>query len=180
VTGCYGNGHISNFRVPLVFRHPLLPKIQITANATSLSIIPTILDLLVQTKSLNENDSGIALNLMNEYEGQSLIRPYKATDDGREAWNFNIISPGGEMVSVGSAAVPYRLILPLTQEFEFVFSNLDTDPDEVNLLRGWSVEDLVSQVRSVYGDKAGQWVAEAEKVGKWWVGETKRLYNYAE
>ncbi|OKP00331.1 hypothetical protein PENSUB_7788 [Penicillium subrubescens] len=179
VTGCYENGHISNFRVPLVFRHPLLPKIQITANTTSLSIIPTILDLLVQTKSLNEKDLGIALDLMNEYEGQSLIRSYKATDDGRQSWNFGIISAGGEMLSVGSAAVPYRLILPLTQDFEFVFSNLDTDPDEENLLRGWSLDDLVSRVKSAHGDKAGQWVVEAEKVGKWWVGESKRLYNHA-
>ncbi len=180
MTGCYRNGHIRNFRVPLIFRHPLLPKIQVTANATSLSIIPTILDLLVQTKSLNEKDSGIALDLMNEYEGQSLIRPYKATDDGRQAWNFNIISAGGEMLGVGSAAVPYRLIVPLTQEFEFMFSNLDTDPDELNPLRGWSVDDLVSKVRSAHGDKAGQWVVEAEKVSRWWVVESKRIYNHAE
>ncbi|KAJ5675639.1 hypothetical protein N7462_008536 [Penicillium macrosclerotiorum] len=178
VTGCYENGHISNFRVPLVFRHPLLPKLQIIANATSISIVPTILDLLVHTKSLNANDSAVALDLMNEYEGQSLIRPYQAKHNGRQAWNFGIISAGGEMLSVGSAAVPYRLILPLTPDFEYIFSDLDTDPDEMHTVRGWSVDGLISRVQGKHGPQAGQWVAEAAKVGKWWVAERKRLWNY--
>ena len=143
-----------------------------------MSVVPTILDLLVQTKSLNELDSMIALDLMNEYEGQSLIRPYQSTHHGRQAWNFGIINAGGTRLSVGSAAVPYRLILPLTQDFEYVFSNLETDPDEVNLLNGWSVEELISSVQEEYGDKAGQWVAEAVQVSQWWVDERKRLWNY--
>ncbi|KAJ5201829.1 uncharacterized protein N7498_006492 [Penicillium cinerascens] len=180
VSGTYENGHISNFRIPLVFRHPLLPQIQITANATSMSVVPTILDLLVQTKSLNDKDSTAALDLINEYEGQSLIRPYLATHNGRQAWNFGIINAGGTMLSVGSAAVPYRLILPLTEDFEFVFSNLDTDPDELHPLRGWSAQKLITRVKSKYGEKAGQWVDEAEKVGRWWVAERKRLWNFEE
>ncbi|KAJ5142919.1 uncharacterized protein N7515_001706 [Penicillium bovifimosum] len=178
VSGTYENGHISNFRIPLVFHHPLLPKLQITANATSMSIIPTILDLLVNSGSLNELDSNVALDLMNEYEGQSLLRPYQATHNGRQAWNFGIINPGGTMLSVGSAAVPYRLILPLTEDFEYVFSDLDTDPDELNPLRGWSLEQLIGRVQRNHGDKAGKWLSEAEKVGKWWIGEQKRLWNY--
>lgn len=178
VSGTYENGHISNFRIPLVFRHPLLPKIQIIANATSMSVVPTILDLLVQTKSLNDKDSSAALDLLNEYEGQSLIRPYQATHNGRQAWNFGIINAGGTMLSVGSAAVPYRLILPLTEDFEFVFSNLDTDPDELHPLRGWSAQELITRVKSKYGEKAGQWVDEADKVGRWWVAERKRLWNF--
>ncbi|KAJ5895240.1 hypothetical protein N7495_006931 [Penicillium taxi] len=179
VSGTYENGHVSNFRIPLTLRHPLLPKIQITANASSMSVVPTILDLLVQTKSLNEIDSTAALDLMNEYEGQSLIRPYKATHNGRQAWNFGIINAGGTLLSVGSAAVPYRLILPLTQDFEYVFSNLDTDPDEQNPLRGWSVEEISSRVQAHHGDKAVQWLVDAGEVGRWWVQERKRLWNYS-
>ncbi|KAJ5145029.1 hypothetical protein N7448_002421 [Penicillium atrosanguineum] len=178
VSGTYENGHISNFRIPLVFRHPLLPKIQITANATSMSIVPTILDLLVQTGSLDDKDSTAALDLLNEYEGQSLIRPYQATHNGRQAWNFGIINAGGTMLSVGSAAVPYRLILPLAEDFEFVFSNLDSDPDELYPIRGWSAEELIPRVRSRHGEQAAQWVNEAEKVGRWWVAERKRLWNF--
>ncbi|KAJ5788348.1 hypothetical protein N7457_003338 [Penicillium paradoxum] len=178
VSGTYENGHISNFRVPLVFRHPLLPRLQVTANATSMSVVPTILDLLVNSGSLNEMDSSAAQDLMNEYEGQSLIRPYQATHNGRQAWNFGIINPGGTMLSVGSAAVPYRLILPLSQDFEYVFSDLDTDPDELNPLRGWSLEELTGRVQTKHGDKAGKWLSDAEKVGKWWIKEQKRLWNY--
>ncbi|KAJ5156738.1 hypothetical protein N7492_009541 [Penicillium capsulatum] len=177
VQGTYENPHISNFRIPLVFRHPLLPKIQITANATSMSVLPTILDLLVQTKSLDQTDSAAALDLMNEYEGQSLIRPYQASHNGRQAWNFGIINAGGTMLSVGSAAVPYRLILPLTEDFEYVFSNLDKDPNELNTLREWSMEDLVSEVTLEHGADAGEWMTEAAQVGHWWVKERKRLWN---
>lgn len=151
---------------------------QITANATSMSMVPTILDLLVNTGSLNQIDSTAALDLMNEYEGQSLIRPYQTTHHGRQAWNFGIINAGGTMLSVGSAAVPYRLILPLADGFEYVFSNTDTEPDELHSLRGWSSAQLVSRVRGEYGDKAAEWVLDAEKVGRWWVEERKRLWNY--
>lgn len=178
MSGTYENGHISNFRIPLVFRHPLLPKIQVTANATSMSVVPTVLDLLIQTKSLNKMDSAAALDLMNEYEGQSLIRPYQATRNGRQAWNFGIINAGGTMLSVGSAAVPYRLILPLTRDFEYVFSNLHVDPDELSPLREWSIGRLVTQVKRQHGDHAGQWVTEAAQVGRWWVRERKRLWNH--
>ncbi|KAJ5610483.1 hypothetical protein N7510_007202 [Penicillium lagena] len=178
VTGTYENGHISNFRIPLVFRHPLLPRLQITANATSMSVVPTILDLLVNTKSLNEKDSAAAQDLMNEYEGQSLIRPYQATHNGRQAWNFGIINAGGTMLSVGSAAVPYRLILPLTPDFEFAFSDLDVDPDELSPLRGWTQEEVIDRVREQHGDKAAEWVADAANVGRWWVDERKRLWHH--
>lgn len=176
--GTYENGHVSNFRIPLVFRHPLLPKIQVTANASSMSIVPTILDLLVQTKSLDERDSSAALDLMNEYEGQSLIRPYQATRDGRQAWNIGIINAGGTMLSVGSAAVPYRLILPLTEDFEYVFSNSEADPNELKALRGWSMADLLPDVQKDHGEEAGQWMTEAAQVGQWWVEERKRLWNH--
>lgn len=177
VSGTYENGHISNFRVPLVFRHPLLPALQVTANATSMSVVPTILDLLVNSGSLNEMDSSAALDLMNEYEGQSLVRPYQATHNGRQAWNFGIINPGGTMLSLGSAAVPYRLILPLAEDFEYIFSDLDTDPDELSPLRGWSLEELIGRVQRKHGDKAGKWLVDAEKVGKWWIKEQKILWN---
>jgi hypothetical protein len=143
-----------------------------------MSVVPTILDLLVNTKSLNEKDSAAAQDLMNEYEGQSLIRPYQATHNGRQAWNFGIINSGGTMLSVGSAAVPYRLILPLTPDFEFVFSDLDTDPDELSALRGWTLEEAIDRVREEHGDKAAEWVADAAKVGRWWVDERKRLWHH--
>lgn len=178
-SGTYQNSHISNLKIPLVFHHPLLPRIQVEANTTTLSIIPTILDLLVQTRSLNEKDSDVALDLINEYEGQSLIRPYRSTtENGRQAWNFNLINPGGEILSVGSAAVPYRLILPLRDDFDYKFIDTALDPEETDGITEWEPEMLVEHVRHAHSDHAAQWVAEAEKVGRWWVAERMRLWDY--
>lgn len=153
---------------------------QINANATSLSIVPTILDLLVSTGSLNAKDTDVARDLTNEYEGQSLIRPYKAIHNGRQAWNFGIINPGGTMLSVGSAAVPYRIILPLSEDFEYKFSHLEKDPNELAIISDWDLDQLSYQVRRAHGDEAGDWVKDADKIGRWWVQERKRLWNHRE
>lgn len=178
MTGTYQNGHISNFRVPLLFHHPLLPRIHVNANCSSVSILPTILDLLVNTKSLNHEDSQIAHDLIGEYEGQSLIRPYRTSQSNRQAWIMSIINAGGTMLSVGSAAVPYRLILPLTEDFEYRFTHLDEDPYELAPITDWSLESLLTHVASTYGSEASDWVAKAEVAGLWWVDERKRLWNY--
>lgn len=180
VSGTYENGHISNFHIPVVFRHPRLPRIQVTANASTMSVVPTMLDLLVQTKSLNKRDSDIAQDLMNEYEGQSLIRPYKAEHNGRQAWNFGIINAGGTMLSVSSAAAPYRLILPLTTDFEYTFSHLEKDPAEKAVIKEWKRDGLVRRVLREHGREAAQWVQEAEEVARWWIEDRKRLWNYHE
>lgn len=105
------------------------------------------------------------MDLMNEYEGQSLIRPYKDSHNGRQAWNFGILNAGGAMLSVGSAAVPYRLIVPLTEDFEYVFSHLGDDPDELATIWEWELDGLVDRVRRGHGDEAAKWVGDAEKVG---------------
>ncbi|KAH8693677.1 hypothetical protein BGW36DRAFT_429716 [Talaromyces proteolyticus] len=129
ITETFENGHISNYRVPLVFRHPLLPRINVAANASSVAILPTILDLLIYTDSLNDIYKDAASGLIHEYEDQSLILPYKAAQNGREAWNIGIISTGGTVLGVASAAVPYRLVLPLTEDFTYIFSGLSQDPN---------------------------------------------------
>jgi arylsulfatase A-like enzyme len=177
-TGTYGNGHISNFRVPITFRHPNLPRVQYNANATSLSILPTILDLLINTHSLNEKDTEAASDLIYDYEGQSLIRPYKASHNGRRAWNFGIINGGGSLLSVTSADAPWRLVLPLDDKSEYRFTDLKEDPLELKPLEKWSKEDLATTVKSKYGEDASQWVVEAEAVARWWGLERKRLWGY--
>lgn len=84
------------------------------------------------------------------------------------------------MLSVGSAAVPFRLILPLKDDFTYVFSNLETDPHELEVIEEWNLKALVDRVRRVHGAQAADWVADADKVGRWWVEERKRLWNYRE
>ncbi|KAJ5449079.1 hypothetical protein N7445_003900 [Penicillium cf. griseofulvum] len=178
VTGTYHNPHISNFRVPLVFHHPLLPRMHLNVNGSAVSILPTILDLLVNTNSLNADDTEIALDLMNEYEGQSLIRPYRTSHNGREAWNMGVINAGGSMLSVGSAAMPWRLNLPLNNDFEYRFTDLNKDPYELEPVTGWTMGSLAAEVHSKHGPEAFDWAQKAEKVGLWWVAERKKLWNY--
>lgn len=178
VTGTFENGHISNFRVPLVFRHPRLPRIDISANVTSLSIIPTILDLLVQTHSLNEHDSRIASALMHEYQGQSLLRPFRSSHNGRQVWNMGLINAGGALLSVASAEVPYRLVLPLKEGFQYRFTHLERDPAEKRPLEAWELDRLQTRVLQAYGQDAANWLKDAAKVGRWWVAEQKRIWNY--
>lgn len=177
-TGTYENPHISNHRVPISFRHPQLPRVQHGVEATSLSILPTILDLLVSTGSLNSKDTAAASDLVQDYEGQSLIRPFKTTHKGRRAWNYSIVNPGGRMLTITSSDTPWRLVLPLDKKTEFVFSDLGRDPMEQQRLSEWSVNSLASTVRRKCGAEAAEWLLEAEKVGLWWVSERKRLWNY--
>ncbi|PGH01930.1 hypothetical protein AJ79_07761 [Helicocarpus griseus UAMH5409] len=178
LTGTYENGHISNFRVPLVFRHPHLPRLQVSANATSMSILPTILDLLVSTNSLDATDTSAASDLMHDYEAQSLLRPYQTSLNGRQAWNFGVINAGGALLSISSAAVPYRIIIPLSGDFMFRFTNTATDSNELHPLEKWTLMDLARAVRKKHGEEAAKWATEADAIGRWWTKEMHRLYNY--
>lgn len=180
VTGTLDNAHVSNFRVPITFRHPHLPRVQYEANATSISILPTILDLLASTGSLNEEDTRAAVDLTNDYEGQSLIRPYKTHEGGRRAWNFGVVNLGGSVLTVTSADAPWRMVLPVEEKnsIEYQMSDLRADPLEVDPVKGWDMVHLILDVRKKYGQDAATWADEAEKVARWWMLERKRLWKY--
>ncbi|KAF4487749.1 hypothetical protein FAGAP_11396 [Fusarium agapanthi] len=178
-TGTYENGHVSNFRVPITFRHPHIPRVQYNANATSLSILPTILDLLINTGSLNEKDQNAAEDLIHDYEGQSLIRPYKTKQNGRRAWNFGIINGGASMLSMTSADAPWRIVIPLDDSTQYRFTDLKNDPLEKKPLEKWTLAQLTYAVRSKFGEEASTWAAEADAVSKWWGPERKRLWGYS-
>ncbi|KAL4731888.1 hypothetical protein ACLX1H_000883 [Fusarium chlamydosporum] len=176
--GTYENGHVSNFRVPITFRHPHIPRVQYNANATSLSILPTILDLLINTGSLNEKDQNAASDLIHDYEGQSLIRPYKTIHNGRRAWNFGIINGGASMLSMTSADAPWRIVIPLDDSTQYRFTDLKNDPLERKAVEGWTLEQLEVAVENKFGADASTWAAEADAVSKWWGPERKRLWGY--
>lgn len=179
-TGTYENGHVSNFRVPVTFYHPMIPRVQHRVNTTSMSILPTILDLLITTGSLGARDAFAASDLIQDYEGQSLIRPYRALYRGRRAWNFGVVNPGGRMLTVSSADAPWRLVMPLDGKTEFVFTDLGSDPLELERRTAWSIRGLVSDVRRQYGDEASKWLQEADLVTQWWRAERKRLWQWQE
>lgn len=180
LSGTYENGHISNHRVPIVFRHPLLPRIQVSANATSLSVLPTILDLLINTDSLDPLATEAALDLINEYEGQSLIRPFRPSHNGRQIWTMAVINPGGHLLSINSATVPFRIVMPFASDNPFQFSNLEKDPYELDVLEEWHEDQFFARIEKEHGKEARDWAVDALKVARWWVQEKKRLWNWRE
>ena len=175
----FENGHISNIRVPLLFHHPSLPRIQLGVNGTSMSVIPTILDLLTATSSLNAQDSDIASNLIHQYEGQSLLRPYQVEKNGRQSWIISVINAGGAILSVSSAAVPHRLILPVCKSGVYRFTSTNRDPNELHPIEEYSISELAARVAQKYDDAAAEWVIDAEKIGKWWVLEQRRRWRFS-
>ncbi len=174
----FENGHISLLRVPLLFHHPKLPRIQLQVNATSMSILPTILDLLTTTSSLDGMDTDIAENLIHQYEGQSLIRPFIREKNGRQVWNVGILNAGGSALSISSAAVPYRLILPICKNAKYRYTNTDRDPYELEPIEAMSIKRLGRKLTRRYGEAEGQWVVDAEKLGRWWVGRMRTRWRY--
>ncbi|KAH6877067.1 alkaline-phosphatase-like protein [Thelonectria olida] len=177
-TGTYDIGHVSAFRVPIHFRHPNLPRIQYEANVTSISILPTILDLLINSGSLNKDDKHIASDLVQDYEGQSLIRPYKKSHNGRRAWNFHVINLGAGIMAVSSADTPFRLSLPVKKTFEYTFTNTEVDPEEHDPTTAWTPEQLANAVKAKHGDEAAQWATEAVEVANWHLLERERLWRW--
>lgn len=81
------------------------------------------------------------------------------------------------MLSIASAAVPYRLILPLNDAHSYVFANDMEDPAELQLIEDWTELDLLKQVHRVHGDQAATWASESIRIGRWWVDEVKRIWN---
>ena len=84
------------------------------------------------------------------------------------------------MISITAAGLPYRVVLPLKESFEYVFSDLDQDPGELHLLKSWTIKSLVEGVLSKHGEAAAEWLEDAEQVGKWWVNEQRRIWGYRE
>ncbi|KAJ4117535.1 hypothetical protein NW768_010898 [Fusarium equiseti] len=176
--GTYENQFISNYRVGLTFRHPHLPRVQYDANTTTISILPTILDLLINSGSLNEKDTHLASDLVQDYEGQSLIRPYKKSDGDRRAWAFSVVNSGAGMLGVTSADVNWRLVIPLSKTIEYRVTDAVNDPMELKAVTAWTPEELVTAAGSSLGDDAAKWVAEAIPIAQWWVKERQRLWRY--
>ncbi|XHG02953.1 hypothetical protein AWENTII_006272 [Aspergillus wentii] len=174
----YDNPHISNFHVPLVFAHPQLPAIEIDSPVTSMQILPTILDLLQETSSVDEKGMRVIKDLLPMYEGQSIIRPLVPEANGKQDWQFTVMNTGGTWVSLRSAAKPYRLVIPLVPDVEWRFSNVETDPKERSYLMSFDLLALIDQAKRRYGEDAYQWINDAAHVAQWWLNDNWRRYEY--
>lgn len=181
------NGHISNFAIPLLFVHPDLPRIQVKASTTPLSIIPTVLDLLLQTNSLPDTAAEIAGTLLPKYQGNSLIRhlDYSVlTADGGvgkaffKPFHFSAINPGGSLLAISDASTTYRLVFPLCSSIPLRFTDVATDPTEADPTIAWTIDELVSIVKVKHGMKAKEWAKLAQELGRWWFWDQRGKWGY--
>lgn len=181
------NGHISNFAIPLLFVHPDLPRLQLEASTTPLSIIPTILDLLLQTDSLPETGADTAKTLLPKYQGNSLIRHLNysvLTGDGGvgkaffQPFHFSAINPGGSLLAISDASSTYRLVFPLCSSIPLRFTDIATDPTEADPTIAWTMDELVSIIKVKHGVKAKEWAKLAQELGRWWFWDQHGKWGY--
>jgi hypothetical protein len=177
----YQNPHVASSRVPLVVSLPGLPSVNISEPVSTLQVLPTVLDLLIETESLSECAIGAARHLVRNYEGQSMLRPLRSVNATSEhgSWQFVVTNPGGSVVAVRDARRPeWRLVVPLLPDQEWWFSDLSNDPYEMTPLKSLDSEDLLQRVEAQVGRLGVTWIEEATEVTRWWVSENHRRWQY--
>lgn len=181
------NGHISNFAIPLLFVHPDLPRVQLQASTTPLSIIPTVLDLLLQTESLPESSLDVAKTLLPKYQGNSLIRDLNytvLTADGGvgkaffQPFHFSAINPGGSLLAISDASSTFRLVFPLCSSIPLRFTDISTDPTESDPVIAWTMDELAAIIKVKHGVKAKEWAKLAQELGRWWFWDQHDKWGY--
>ncbi|KAJ5455684.1 uncharacterized protein N7458_003948 [Penicillium daleae] len=174
----YDNPLETNFHVPLIFANPRLPTIQLNASVSSVQILPTILDLLKSSGSLDKYSTRAISDLLPMYEGQSILRPIITHNDKTPYYQFTVMNTGGSMVAMRSADAPYRLIVPLVPEVEFRFTDLSRDPQEEKAIKAFDFKSFQKAVEEEHGEKAAKWVHHAARAAQWWVTDNWNRYEY--
>ncbi|RFU76006.1 sulfatase domain [Trichoderma arundinaceum] len=177
----YYNPNIGTLRVPLVLSHPKLPAIDVDDAVISSQILPTILDLLRETGSLSKSHTQAASDLVQNYEGQSLIRPIhtSSNETGQGNWHFTVVNPGRAMLSIRDTRQPdWHLVVPIIDNIEWHFTNLMTDPTGAQTLLGFDFVDFLYSVEKSHGVDAAKWVEEAAFMARWWVEENGKRWRY--
>ncbi|KAM0251467.1 hypothetical protein ACHAQJ_008176 [Trichoderma viride] len=179
----YSNPHVANYHVPLILSHPKLPSINIDDAVSSIQILPTILDLLLETKSLSNSEAQAVRDMIRNYEGQSLLRPLQnfSETNGQGGWQYTVMNPGGSTIAVRDARQPkWRLIVPVFGNYEWRFTNLETDPHEATPLVSYDYRTILRIVQEKFGPDAAMWVEEAAIVTRWWTEDNYKRWRYKE
>lgn len=174
----YDNPNIGSFQIPIAFSHPQLPQVEIDSPTITTQIVPTLLDLLIESSSLGPDATHAVKNLLPLYEGQSLLRPLIKETDDKQDWQFTVMNTGGTWLAMRSAARPYRLIVPLISDVEWRFTDLEKDPYELKPLLEFSLPGLAEVVERRYDEDVAKWVKDAAHVASWWVKENWKRYEY--
>lgn len=140
--------------------------------------MPTILDLLKESGSLDKQSTRAVSDLLPMYEGQSIIRPIISKQNDTAYWQFTVMNTGGSMIAMRSADKPYRLIVPLVSEVEWRFTDVKKDPQEESPIKSFSLSPLVSAVDDKHGEEAVEWIHDAARAAQWWVTDNWRRYEF--
>ena len=171
--------HVANEHVPLVFSHPKLPPIEVDLPVQSTQILPTILDLLTETPSLNENARSIVKDdLLPMYQGQSMLRYLIPEHKRTQEWHFTTLNTGGMYLALRSATKSYRVVIPLIPNAKWRFTDIETDPFERQAIKDFDILSLVNIVQSQHGTEAAEWLNEAVHIAQWWIEDNHRRWNY--
>ncbi|KAF9769773.1 hypothetical protein IL306_012735 [Fusarium sp. DS 682] len=177
----YYNPSIGIDHVPLVLSHPLLPSFDIHDAVHSSQILPSILDLLLETGSLNNASRQVASDLVRNYEGQSLIRPLLTQNEttGQGNWQFVVVNPGRAVITARDARHPERhLAIPLIDNVEWRLSNIEEDHFEKNSVQSFDFTSFTDIVALRWGDHVAKWVEEGAFIARWWAEENHKRWQY--
>lgn len=177
----YYNPSIGIDHVPLILSHPMLPAFDVDDAVHSSQILPTILDILLETDSLNNASRQAATDLVRNYEGQSLIRPLRkfSTETGQGNWQFTLVNPGRAVLTARDARYPERhLVIPVIDNVEWRLSNITADPREQNAVQGFDFLSFLRRVKREFGDEVAAWVEEGAFMSRWWVEENSKRWRY--
>ncbi|KAF5025737.1 hypothetical protein F66182_2204 [Fusarium sp. NRRL 66182] len=177
----YYNPSIGVDRVPLVLSHPQLPAFDVKEAVHSMQVLPTILDILLETGSLSETSQKAATDLIRNYEGQSLLRPLKTTNkkSGQGQWQFTVTNPGRAMLTVRDARHPERhLVVPVIENVDWRLTELSFDPQEHNSVQAMDFESFLQRVEESYGRDVAEWAEEGAFITRWFVKENSRRWRF--
>ncbi|KAL4731582.1 hypothetical protein ACLX1H_000555 [Fusarium chlamydosporum] len=191
VVSPYYNPNVGVDHVPLVLSHPLLPAFDVDAAVHASQIVPTILDILLETGSLNNGSRQVASDMVRNFEGQSLIRPQVNQNEttGQGNWQFTIVNPGRAVVTARDARYPERhLAVPLIDNIEWRFTNLTDDPLEENSIQGFEFGSFIDSIgyrlhrrHDMSDDEIHaieDWVQEGASVARWWAEDHNKRWRF--
>ncbi|KAF4443165.1 hypothetical protein F53441_11474 [Fusarium austroafricanum] len=177
----YYNPSVGADHVPMVFSHPGLPAFDVNTAVHSTQVLPTILDLMLETDSLDGVSKQAAESLVKNYEGQSLLRPTQLTNNktGQAYWTFTVVNPGRAILNVRDPRFPDRhLSIPLVDNTEWRLSDLSVDPLEKDAVQAFDFLSFLNQVEKKWGREWAEWVEEGAFMTRWHVQENGKRWRY--
>lgn len=182
----YYNPNVGCNHIPLVFSHPSLPPIDVTDSVSNMEILPTLLDLLRETGSLSSAANKAAGDLLDNYEGQSLIRNLRhtpasspLTDEELRNWQFIVMNPGRAMLGIRDRRRKnWRIVVPVIHDVEWQFTDLEVDPTDTDSIQGFDFAGFLRKIQKRHGKEAAYWAEEAAFMARWWVEENNKRWEY--